>query len=209
MPKLNIMRPIDNAILGKVEELQSIKEVQKVLDLYSNMDEKPQEIVKIALAAILFIIPAIVIFIFIGLNSSLKGELETKQELLTLSQNIVKQKAGLQNVKRDVLGRVFISNMGDMQGLVSGAATAAGVDSSKISVSKFQATEHEGLITQATMDMKFNNLSSTEFFGLVNTLNSRQKVRFEQITVNKNSSSNLLEGVATIHYYSQDENNSL
>ncbi len=103
MPKLNIMRPIDNAILGKVEELQSIKEVQKVLDLYSNMDEKPQEIVKIALAAILFIIPAIVIFIFIGLNSSLKGELETKQELLTLSQNIVKQKAGLQNVKRDVL----------------------------------------------------------------------------------------------------------
>ena len=126
MPKLNIMRPIDNAILGKVEELQSIKEVQKVLDLYSNMDEKPQEVVKIALAAILFIIPAIVIFIFIGLNSSLKGELETKQELLTLSQNIVKQKAGLQNVKRDVLGRVFISNMGDMQGLVSGAATAAG-----------------------------------------------------------------------------------
>ncbi|MBC74458.1 MAG: hypothetical protein CME64_00425 [Halobacteriovoraceae bacterium] len=205
MSKLNIMRPIDKAIFSKIEELQSVKEVQKILDAYSNLDEKPQEIVKIALAAVLFIIPAVIIFIFIGLNSSLKSELETKQDLLSLSQNIVQQKAGLKTVKRDILGRVFISNMGDMQGLISGAANASGVDSSKISVSKFQAQEHEGFITQATMDMRFTGLSNAEFFGLVNTLNSRQKVRFDEISVNKNSSSNLLEGVATIHYYSQDE----
>lgn len=201
------MQPLDNAIFNKLEELQSFKEFQKILDAYSNLDEKPQELVKISMAVVLFAIPAIVLFIFLGLNASLRSELETKEDLLRISHNIVQQKAGLKVAEREILGRTFVSNMNDMQNLISAATSAAGIDMSKISVSKFQSTEHEGFITQATMDMKFQDLSSNEFFNLVTTLNDRQKIKFDEVTVKKNTNTNLLEGVATIHYYSQDNSN--
>ncbi|MEX0798699.1 MAG: hypothetical protein WEB87_04420 [Bacteriovoracaceae bacterium] len=204
MAKIKIMEPLDRFIFQKLEELQSVKDVQKVLDAYSNLDEKPQEIIKALLALSLVAIPLSVILVFYGLNSSLKSDLETKRDVLSLAQNIIQEKSGMQSAQRKFLGQTYVGALNEMQNLISASISAAGLDSSKISVSNFEPIEHEGFITQASLDMKFQDLSNRELFGFLNILSERYKMKFEEVSVKKNDSSNLLEGVMTIHYYSKD-----
>lgn len=204
MAKLKIMEPLDQLLFKKLEELQSVREVQKVMDAYSNLDERPQELVKASMAALLIVTPILIISIFYGINSSLKSELDQKRELLSVSQNIINEKSGIQGAKRNFLGNSFVGSMNDMQDLIARSLTLAGIDASKASVSNFQADEKEGFITQASIDMKFKGLSNSEMFSLINSLSDRQKVRFDEITVNKNTATNLLEGVATLIYISKD-----
>lgn len=204
MAKLRIMEPLDRAIFQKLEELQSNREVQRVLDSYSNLDEKPQEVVKALMALSLFVLPLFAITIFYGMNSSLKSSLETKKELLEVSQNIIREKAGVQSAQRRFLGTTFVGSMNDMQGLISSALGSAGIESSKISVSNFDPIEQDGFITEARVDLKFQGLSSAEFFNLVGTLTERHRVKFDEVSVKKNESTNLLEGIATLVYLSKD-----
>ena len=209
MPKLDIMKSLDAFVFKKLEVLQANKEFQKIMDSYSNLDEKPQELVKAFMALALVLAPAAVIALFFGMNSSLMGELESKKELLEVSQKIIQEKSGIQGAQRRFLGTTFISSMNDMQSLVSRAIGMAGIDPSKISVSNFNAVEQEGFITQATIDMKFTGLSSSEMFSLISALSERQKARFDEISVKKNAGNNLLDGIATLLYLSKENQGGL
>lgn len=203
--KLEIMKPLDQALFRKLDDLQGNSEVQKILDAYANLDEKPQEAVKALMALLLFLIPVGTLAVLYGMNSSLMSELETKKKLLETSQNIVREKSGVQSAQGEFLGNSFVGTERDMQSLVSRSAGMAGIDPSKISVSGFNAFEREGFITEASINMKFKGLSNSEFFSLVASLSDRQKARFDEISVKKNQSDNLLEGVATLLYFSRDE----
>lgn len=209
MAKLEMMKSLDGFVFKKLEDLQSNREFQKVLDSYSNLDEKPQDLVKALMALALVLVPAAVIALFYGMNSSLVGELESKKELLEVSQKIIQEKSGIQGAQRRFLGTTFVSSMNDMQSLVSRAIGMAGIDPSKISVSNFNALEQEGFITQATIDMKFTGLSSSEMFSLISSLSERQKVRFDEVSVKKNAGNNLLDGIATLLYLSKDNQGGL
>lgn len=204
MAKFSLMEPIDKAIFQKIEDLQANRDAQKFLDSYSNLDEKTQEIVKALMALALFLIPLGTIAVFYGLNSSLKSELEAKRELLSVSQTIISEQAGIQGDQRRFLGSTYVGNMNDMQNLVANAIRLTGIEPSKVSVSNFDSIEQDGFITQASIDMKFTGLSNTEMFGLISSLSERQKVKFDEVSIKKNESTNLLEGIATLLYISKD-----
>lgn len=205
MAKFSVMEPLDNAVLQKLEELQTNKEVQKMMDAYSNLDERPQELVKAAMAIALIAVPLLIISIFYGMNSSLKSEIDDKKELLELSQNVIREKSAVGVAQSKYLGRQFVSTLNDMQNIISAAISASGIDATKVSVSNFNNLELEGLINQTTLDMKFNGLSNEELFTFIGQLSARNKVKFEEITVKKNQSDNLLEGVASLIYISKDQ----
>lgn len=205
MARLSIMEPLDNAVIQKLEEAQANKEVARMMDAYSNLDEGPQELVKAGMAIVLIAIPLLIITIFYGMNASLKNEIEDKKELLSLSQTIIREKSAVGQAQSKYLGRQFVSTLNDMQGIISAAISASGIDATSVSVSNFNNTELEGLINQTTLDMKFSGLSNQELFTFIGQLSARNKVKFEEITIKKNQSDNLLEGIASLIYVSKDQ----
>src|SRR5690554_5196666 len=162
MAKLDIMKSLDKTLFQKLDELRNHREVQKALDAYAALDEKPQELVKILMAAALILVPFMTISIFYGMNSSLKGDLEAKKDLLNMSQDIIAKRSTVEQAKGAHLGATPARTMNEMQNLISRAIAMAGIDSSKISVSNFDHIEQEGLISQSLIDLKFTGLSNDE-----------------------------------------------
>lgn len=201
------MEPLDNFIFQKVEDLRATKEFQKVLDAYSNLDEKPQEVVKALMAASLVLIPFLVITIFFSMNSSLQGEIDDKKELLELSQGIIREKSTVSSAQRQFVGPTPVSSQGDMQNLISSAISLAGIDASKVSVSNFQPGGQAGMVSQSMIDMKFQDLTNDQLFSFLTNLSQRSKVLFDEISVKKNTESKLLEGIATLVYLSKENEN--
>lgn len=198
------MEPLDRWLLKKVDEVQTQRDVQKLLDNYAGLEEKAQETVKTLLGASIFALPALLVILIALSNQSVKNANDVKQDLLTTAQSLISSTAQSQSMTKMALGMSPVNNQSAFQTLISASLRSVGIDASKVTTANYEVIEHDGLINQSIMELKFKDFSNNEIFEFLNTLSQRQKIRFDQVSVKKNLSSNLLEGVMTLHYYSQE-----
>lgn len=205
MKKIEILKPIDQWILTKLDEASNHPEIQKLLDQYANLDEKIQDIIKNLLVVAIVIIPVLFILILWTFNSSLKDELAIKKETLNIAKEIIAKEAKLKMVKRKYFNSVAVKSQNDLQTKISSALSMAQIDSSKVNLGGYQEALEGADIVESRVDLKFNKFSNQEIFNLISTLNMRLKVKIEEISIKKNTSDNLLQGIVHIIYYGEDK----
>jgi hypothetical protein len=199
------MKSIDTFIFIKLDELSNLSEFQKVTDSYSNLDENVQEVIKVILMALIVVIPLLFILIFSSLNSSAKKELDTKDQIITTANELIQKQSLINSAERKILAVNFVDNQSALQGQISSTLSMISVDSSKVKINNFDTEELEGLITKVKADLSFKGFSDQELFAMVNSMVSKLKIRIDEISIKKNETKNILDGIMTVHYYSKDK----
>lgn len=205
MKKIEIMKPVDEWVMTKLDEASNHPEIQKVLDQYANLDEKIQDIVKNALVAIIVIVPIIFILVLWSFNSSLKEELAIKKETLGIAKEIIAKQARLGILKRKYFNTMAVKSQSELQSKISSALSQAQIDSSKINLGGYQENLEGADIVESRVDLKFSKFSNQELFNLLAGLNMRLKIKVEEVSIKKNTSDNLLQGILHIIYYGEDK----
>ena len=205
MKKIEIMKPIDEFVISKIDDLSNHPEVQKVLDQYANLDEGIQDIVKNLLVLLIVIVPVAFIMILWSFNSSLKDELAVKKETLSIAQEIIAKQSKLGGLKRRYFNSTAVKSQAELQAKISGALSSSGIDSNKINLGGYQENLEGADIVESRVDLKFSKFSNNELFSLLGSLNVRLKAKIEEISIKKNTSDNLLEGIIHIIYYGEDQ----
>lgn len=208
MKSLDIMKKIDSAIFSKIDEFESRPEFQKLADSYSSLEEKNQEAIKIIMAIIIFLIPLFLIFIFSNINDSAKEELNLKEEIILYANEVISTQSKVQQESFKILGRQLIDNQTNIEQKIINTMKRVGVDPAKLQVSNFEANELSGNIMEAKIVFKFDGLTNEQIFGALAIMIEQDKMRIENFNIKKNSSSNMLDGVLTILYFSKINNES-
>lgn len=206
MRSFQIMKKIDSSIFQKIDGLLLKPEIQKITDSYAQLEERYQDIIKLIMFLSLILIPVTMIGIFSLMNKSLRKELMIKEEIIHNANQIIYQESFLKREEKKVLGNTVIESQNKLRQKVSNQLSRLGIDISKINISNFETMDLDANIIQASMDIKFDGLTNDQIFLALSNLVKKEKMRIDSFTVKKNTSSNLLDGIFTIYYFSKLKN---
>lgn len=204
MKKLLIMKKIDTFIFEKIEQFQTTNEYQKISEGYSSLEESAQEAIKVILMILTILLPLSFILIFSSLNGKASKELSQKEEIIDLANELIKKQSLITLEERKILASKYVDSESALKNDISSSISMIGIDSSKVQISNFDTEELDGLITKVKADLSFKGFSNQELFSMTNSLVAKLKIKVDEININKKESSNSLEGVMTIIYYSKD-----
>jgi len=201
MSSFQIMKVIDESISQNVQKLKVYEPISDFLETYNNWEESVQEIFKAICLTIVLFIPSFFILIFLIFNSSTQDKLDTKEEIIQIAAKISNQKSMINQISSNHLGSP-INSQAMLETQIKNGLPALGIDANRISISNFESKEDENL-NKMSADIRFNQLSSQNLFGLLRIVTISKKMRIEEIDIKKNKQSNLLEGLITIFHYSK------
>lgn len=205
MSNTSIMKKLDILIFKEINKLENSDNYQKVSELYSSLEDNVQKIVKACIMAVVIILPLIFVFIFKLSNNSLIDELGLKKDLITSANTFIKSKNDIKRKSRFHIGKQFVESSEEIKKNVQGMLNLAGVDSSKVKISNIDITSEAALITKVKADVKFDSMSNDDIFSFLTNLSSKLKIRIDEISIKKNDSTKLLDGVFTMNYFSKAE----
>lgn len=199
------MQKIDTAILKQINKLENSDGYQKASEAYSALEDNVQRVVKIVLMILVIAIPLLFIMILKSSNSSLLDEVNIKKDLIISSNTLIKSKNAIRRASSKQLARQFVESSDEIKKTVLGMLNLAGVDSSKVKISNVDVTPEASLITKVKADVKFDGMSNDDIFNFLKNLSQKQKIRIDELSIKKNATSNLLDGVFTMYYFSKAE----
>lgn len=204
MKSPNIIKNIDSFLFKQADALIESAEFNKVAEAYSSQEDKVQEGIKVLLMLFTIGAPLLVIFIFFGINNTKRTEIELKEELITTANLLIQQKSLLSGEERVTLSTKYIDSQKALTSTINSSLSLISVDSNKVQISDFQSEDLKGLITKVSSKVSFKGLTSEGLMAFFNNLNSKLKIRMDEISIRKNEISNSLDGVITIHYFSKE-----
>jgi hypothetical protein len=199
-----VMKSIDVFLFKQVDNLIQTSEFLKVSESYSSLEEKAQEATKIVLMILTLSIPVIIVLTFYSINNSKAQELAIKDELIKTANTLIQETSLIASEERQLLSTQFIGSESALKSTINSSLSLISIDSQKVQVSGYNIEELDGLITKVRADLSFKGLTSEGLFALLDSLNSKFRMRMEDITIRKNEISNSLDGVIAIDYYSKD-----
>lgn len=202
MKNINIMKPIDDYLVLQIEKLKEHSQYQRLIDNFSTLEENEQSVIKGIMMISLIIVPLLVIIIFYSITSSLKSELAVKESILQSSKNIISL---TNDVKRDEMKALspHAENESRFKSDISRALSRSGIDNSRMQINNIVFNEQGGNINEVQADIIFKGLSSANMYDFFNDLLIRKKVRLDEIQIKKDVNTHLLDGTASLFYYSK------
>lgn len=200
----NIFHKMDEFLFKKLDEVKNIQQVQMILGKLDTLPEEYQKIANQGISFFIVLLPLLFTLVFWVGNSSLKGELEEKQQIWKMIQSINEQNAALNGVSRLVLSPFPVSSKNELSGRVSGALKSVGIDNSKVNVQNFESKTNSSGVTESEATLNFNGFATKDLTSFLTSLIDRQKLKISRINVKKLKSKNSLNGeIGIIHFGKQ------
>ena len=204
MKKLNIMKSIDLFIFKQVDNLLQHSEFQKISDSFASLEEKVQETIKVILMVLTISIPLIIIFVFYSLNVSKKERAEVKTQLIKTANTLIQKKSLIKSEELRTLSNKYINSQRGLKSTIDSNLSLINVDSNKVQINDFNSEDLDGLISKLSAGLSFKGLTAEGLIALFNSLNAKLKIKIDEVSIRKNESTNSLDGIMTIHYYSKE-----
>lgn len=203
----SVMKSIDTLLNKEILKLQDNENFEKISNSFSMLEDKEQKIIKLLLVFFVIAAPLLFVFIFKSSNNSLLEELKIKEELILKANTLVRSKSDLKISNRTLLGNDFVESESLLKTKISGMLNISGIDASKVKISNIQINPEVNLLTSIKADIKFDSLDNKDFFNFIKNLSDKLRIRVDELSVQKNTKSNLLDGILTIQYLSKADPN--
>ena len=194
---MSLMQMIDRQIESLAERIKEHSSYQDFLENYSNFEEWQQDLIKYAMLAFALLLPLLICSIFMGLYFSAKSELEIYQKIINTSNQIIQLDKSFKSYNR-IVGRSPITNTNILEGKLG----QLGVDRSKLKLQPDSFNYIEDTASTVAI-IEFNELSSEELYSLLKRMTINQKMKLQEINIQKSEESNLLQGYVDILYLAQ------
>ena len=190
----NYFKIVDKTIFERIEKFRQSPNYNGIQDFYNSLEEEQQRTFKGLVVLTIFLIP----FIFVGFimwqNTNLKDDYEIRLSILNRANEIIGQNKGMRDIGPQILSSSPIDSNSMMTSRLSSLLSSSGVDTSKIQVRDFQQTNVSDTVSRAEAEFSFNNLSTDELMNLFTSMIQREKFRIQEVSINRNAETNLLQG---------------
>lgn len=198
---INIMRPIDEAVLNGLDKIKELPQYQKVQDQYNLLEDHEQTIVNTALMFLTILIPLLLTLVFYFFYSSTNTKLNSLEEVIQNASAIISKTQQINEKKRTVLGQ-SINTEGQLKNIINSSLRITGIEPTKIIINNFDLYDNAG-INEVSATLQFKDLSNINVYSLFKSLIIDKKFKAKSINIEKDLKSELLNGSLNLIVFSK------
>jgi hypothetical protein len=202
MAKINgIFKPLDEQLFKQIDTLKKAPTYQKLSEQIASLGESQQKNLNQISTFAIILLPFLGALALLLINNSIKDRLDLKRNILTQVSTYQTKKAETETIGRSVLSPHSVSNKSDLEKRISKVVSRRSIGKGKITVSNFKSTLASGGIEQTNAKLQFKKLTSTQFTDFLLSILQSEKMKVEELIVDKDTKSKLLKGhLLIIHY---------
>lgn len=193
-----LFKVLDTFLFKQVDRYETSQTHQKVVDAMAPLSEQAQKVLNHATTLVLIVLPVILTLSLMISNYQLSSENDRLNETLELIDEIKAQKSEARAMSSQVISNGTLNNDSDLLARLRGLNTKG----NKVTVISFDKSE-AGSLSKAIAGIKFNDLTMQEFKEMVETLQIRERVKINRISVDRNEKTKKLAGELEISHFSQ------
>lgn len=192
--KVPYLKKMDRAIFEQIDRFKTTPNYTQITDVYNNIEEEQQKLVKGGIMLVLFLFPVIVLSVLWWQNQSIRSDLEMRTSIMNKAQQIIGESLGVTAISPQLISQSPIDSEDMLMSRISNAIAGNGMDTNKITRGEFVTTNVSEKIFQTESVINFTNLSTDELMNMFTGLVRREKMRISEVTINRNADSGLLVG---------------
>ncbi len=188
------LKRMDRAIFEQIDRFKTTPNYTQITDVYNNLEEEQQKLVKGGIMLVLFLFPFVVLTFLWWQNQSIRADLEMRTAIMTRAQQIIGESRGVTAISPELISSSPIDSEDMLMSRISNAISGSGMDTNKISRGEFITTNVSEKIFQTESVVNFSNVSTDELMNMFTNLIRREKMRISEVTINRNPDTALLIG---------------
>lgn len=192
--KVPYLKKMDRAIFQQIDRFKTTPNYTQITDVYNNIEEEQQKLVKGGIMLVLFLFPVIVLTVLWWQNQSIRSDLEMRTTIMNKAQQIIGESLGVTAISPQLISQSPIDSEDMLMSRISNAIAGSGMDTNKITRGEFITTNVSEKIFQTESVINFTNLSTDELMNMFTGLVRKEKMRISEVTINRNADSGLLVG---------------
>lgn len=206
--KQNPVKQLDEAIFVKIDELKSNPNYEKVKEGLGQIDEDLKEPLKIVSTLLFFLVPAIILFIFISINNSAKNDIKVKKDIIRYAGEILGNQEMIQKTSRGALAPSAITSFSAFNGQVGQVISSVGIDLGKVQLSDFQTDDISNTVTKSMAMVRLNEITTSQLGSIINSLVVRKRMKISTLSFKRDKKKKLITGTMTLNHFGKraDEN---
>ncbi len=193
-----LFKVLDTFLFKQVDRYETSQAHQKVADAMAPLSEQGQKIVNHASTIALIILPILLTLGMLISNYQLSSENEKLKETLELVDEIKAQKREVEAISAQIISNGVINKDSELSARLRGLNTKG----NKVQVISFDKSE-AGSLGKSIASIKFNDLTMQEFKEMIETLQVRERVKINRISVDRNDKTKKLAGELEISHFSK------
>lgn len=196
--KNSISKIIDKKLFEGIDQLKSTPQYNQVSAQLEAIPEEYGKYINQLITYTLSFFPLLILFIMTIYFAIAQTKISDKRELLeTLIETNSLSSEALQ-YERSLVGKVQISELGEMNSTINALASAQGINPKSISVESFD-TQRIGTMNKSMADIRLSNLNTPELISILRALAVKGKFKIQNIDLLRKNNS-ISGNISLLHF---------
>lgn len=197
--KKPIFRQIDEFVFQKVDLIKNDSSFQQLLESFTSLSEKEQQIVAQSLAIGVIVIPYLFVLYLAWSNYSIRQRITAKNQIIEQASLFESNQNALNDIGPETVSDYGLQSASDLQGKLAQLGSPV-VEASKISVRNFNILNSTHYFQKVEGTVHFEKFGTQDFSHFMTGLTDREKFKIGKIDLKTNKETRLLEGdIQVIH----------
>lgn len=194
-----LFKVLDTFLFKQVDRYETSQAHQKVADLMAPLSETGQKLVNHSATIGLILLPIVITLTMVISNYGLSNENAQLSNTLDLIEDIKAEKREVGAMSSQIISNGILAQESDLLARLRRLNTKG----NKVTVISFDKTE-AGSLGKAIAGIKFNDMTMQEFKDMLETLQMRERVKINRLSVDRNGKTKKLAGELEISHFSKE-----
>lgn len=200
----SLFKKIDSYLFEQIDLFKTSSLYIKFVETLNSLSLEHRLVLNQLVTLFLISFPFIILLAVFISNFQLKKSLETKKEILQVSNDILSYQRELQTAKGFVFSYPPIKNSSDLDVKIRNALSKSSIDLKSVSTQNFQLDSSIPNIFRTNADIVFSKLNINQLVDLTSHLIRFEKIKISGLSISKDSANGLLKGKLQISHYGEE-----
>lgn len=198
--KESLFKKIDTFVFKQVELLKSHPQVTPLLAKIEQLPDAQQKIINQVSTLTLGFSPLFIFLILFFQNVSLRSELNSNEELLSVINNIAQKGNELSQVTRQLAGPQAYEDEAAFSQKMKGMLGGKSIDPSNVLIQSFESGQSTEEITSFTATLAFKRLSTGQLIDVIEGFMVQDKMKMSNVEIFRNEENSTLSGTLGVQH---------
>ncbi|MBT3584991.1 MAG: hypothetical protein HN509_08795 [Halobacteriovoraceae bacterium] len=187
----NLLRALDEFIFKQIDSFRSGPIQQQINDALSPLNPTQHKIINQVLSIGAILAPLSLVLILFFSNWGLRGEIDSKKEMLNLINSYNSQKGNLGNLGKNVIATTTFRSKSDLEARLGRILGPLKIPTNAIKVKSFASSKPKGGVSKTNINITFSRLSTRNLTDMLVNFLDQQKFRVSSIEISKRRAKDL------------------
>lgn len=167
---------------------------QKITDLSSELSYNARKYLNHTFAILLLLTPVLIAYSFYSTNKSLKNELETKKNVLSLIHQIRGTRSQNSTYRQGLASSLNVTTRQDLEVQLRQRLSTLQINNNQVQIANFEVDEVSPQSHLTRSQLRLNSLNINQFANLLSLLRNEYRMFIEEMEVTTMKNEELLSG---------------